>query len=88
MAELRQMIEARNGGTVRTPIPLDRESSVVASTSAAAGSDDWAGTVENLVVEAETKLKKAASGHEALQEDLRVLIAAFKEVSCSIILAR
>lgn len=68
------MIEQRNAVSGRaTP---DRE--VAAPTPAAP--EEWAASVENLAAEAERKLKKAASGHEALQDDLRQLVAAFREV--------
>ncbi|EJD36599.1 hypothetical protein AURDEDRAFT_154587 [Auricularia subglabra TFB-10046 SS5] len=74
VAQLRQRIEERSAANSSRATP-DREP----SGATGAATDEWAASVENLVAEAERKLKKATNGHDMLQDDLRQLVSAFKE---------
>ncbi|KAH7098762.1 hypothetical protein BKA62DRAFT_711749 [Auriculariales sp. MPI-PUGE-AT-0066] len=78
MSEMHLVIETRNRRGV-----MDRPVSSISTSSSATGASsapDWT-AVEHLVGDAERKLKRAASDHEAMLQDLRVLVAAFKEKS-------
>lgn len=74
------MIEARKAIQTGAPPPANANLDDAATDNPYI-MDEWGATMDNLVVDADRKLKKVATSHETLHGDLEQLVSLHKQVS-------